>query len=103
MADLDQKVRYSHIAAACQLIALDNGGINRDRSVEKQERDFDRWISRQDLPNLPEIDRWLGSLSADDLETVCVGGQDEPETIAAKAKAPPFMEDLLNAYFDEVC
>lgn len=93
---------FPGIAAACLIVALDNGGINRGRSQRKQQADYRRWIAKQD-GNLAEIDAWLSGLSKETLETVCVGGQDEPETIAAKADAPPFTDDLLNDYFDEVC
>ena len=93
---------YPHIEKACLLIAIDNGGINRNRAVKQQRRDYAKWISRQDGP-LHEIDAWLGALSDEDLETACIGGQDEPETIAVKSTAPPFTDDLLNSYFDEVC
>ena len=94
---------YPGIAAACFLIALDNGGINRERSVERQGREFAKWMARQDQPNLAEIDAWLDELSEEDLELVCVGGTGEPEVEAIRANAPVFMDDLLNAYFDEVC
>ena len=93
---------YPGIAAACLAIALDNGGINRTRGAKKWRADYRRWIAKRD-GNLAEIDAWLAALSHDALEMVCAGGQDEPETIAAKADAPPFMDDLLNDYFDEVC
>ncbi|SMC41167.1 hypothetical protein SAMN06297251_10288 [Fulvimarina manganoxydans] len=85
------------------LIALDNGGINRCRSVEDQRRDFDRWADKQPLQTLSSSDAWLSSLSQERLELVASGGQDEPDTIAAKEGAPDDLDDLLNSYFDEVC
>lgn len=93
---------YPGIARACLLIALDSGGINRDRSERKQASDFKRWIARQDGP-LVEIDTWLAGLTDDELEIVCCGGQGEPEQVALMAHAPAFADDLLDAYFDEVC
>jgi len=96
-------VRYLNIARACRLIALDNGGINRDRSIEKQFKQFTRWLKRQPESDdiLFAIDEWLDGLSRDDLETVCCGEHTEGQAILASA--PPFTDDLLNRYFDEVC
>lgn len=99
MADMD----YSGIARACFLIAIDNGGINRGRSEAMQKRDMGRWLAKQPSDTLPEIDAWLSALSDDDLDTFCCGGEDEPETEAVRATAPPFTDQLLNDYFDEVC
>lgn len=93
---------YENIAHACLLIALDNGGVNRGRSVRKWRGDFERFIERQAAP-LVEIDAWLGTLSKEQMETVTAGGADEPETKALLAAAPAFTADLLNTYFDEVC
>jgi hypothetical protein len=94
---------YPGIAAACLLIALDNGGIHRGRSEQQQSREFNKWLAKQDYPNLHEIDAWLASLSKADLDQFCSGGTGEPETEAIRANAPAFTDDLLNSYFDEVC
>lgn len=91
---------YPNIAAACLLIALDNGGINRARSVDKWAGDFNRFIGSRD-GLLPETDAWLKGLSEDDFETACCGEHSEMEAILATA--PPFTGDLLNDYFDQVC
>lgn len=93
---------FPHIAAACLLIALDNGGINRERSERKWTDDYIRWIAKQDGP-LAEIDAWLSTLSDEQIDLLSVGGSDEPETIAIRASAPPFTDALLEAYFEEVC
>ncbi len=95
--------RYPGISRACLEIALDNGGINRGRPLKQQQRELARFLERQPQEILPAIDAWLSGLSDDDLSTVCCGGQDEPETQALRAKAPPFTDQLLNDYFDEVC
>ena len=97
------KMQYPGIAAACFLIAIDNGGINRTRSADKQATDFGKWLAMQDYPNIDEIDQFLSALSKEDLELLSVGGTGEPEVEAIRAKAPAFTDDLLNAYFDEVC
>ena len=97
------KLSYPGIARAAFEIAIDNGGINRNRSERQQEKEFQRWIAKQPPDILPPIDAWLASLSDDDLQTFCSGGQDEPETEAIRKHAPPFTDSLLNAYFDEVC
>lgn len=96
-------VEYPGIARACLLIALDNGGINRERPVARQRRDMERWIAKQPQEILPAIDAWLAALSDEDLDAFCCGGEDEPETEAIRATAPPFTDQLLNDYFDEVC
>ena len=94
---------YQGIARACLLIALDNGGINRSRSVDKWRRDYTRWIERQDGPWLESIDAWLLGLSTTDLDLACNGGSGEPDVEAVRSKAPPFTEDILDGYFDMVC
>lgn len=96
-------VEYPGIARACLLIALDNGGINRYRSVETQKRDMERWLAKLPADILPPIDAWLAALSDEDLDTFCCGGEDESETKVIRATAPPFTDQLLNDYFAEVC
>ena len=95
--------KHPGIARACQLVALDNGGINRFRSVEKQSRQFNAWLAKQEYPNLAELDQWFAALSEDELELFCCGGTGEPEADAFLAKAPAFADDLLTQYFEEVC
>jgi hypothetical protein len=97
-----ETLSYAGIARACFLIALDNGGINRGRSVRKWRGDYERWIAIQAGP-LAEISSWLADLPDEQMELVCGGGEDEPETIAARADAPAFTDALLTSYFDEVC
>lgn len=89
--------RYPAIAKACFLIALDNGGIRRDRSVLKWAGEFSRWLERRAEP-LAEINRWLGDLTDEQLDTVCTGEATEAD--AALAAAPAFTQSLLNKYFD---
>lgn len=94
---------YPGIRRAALEIAFDNGGINRHRSQKQQGREYERWIAKQPPDILSAIDAWLVSLSNDDLFELCCGGEGEPEREAITAKAPPFTEQLLNDYFDEVC
>lgn len=96
-------MKYPGIQRAALEIALDNGGINRFRSKKQQSREFERWIAKQPADILPAIDAWLSCLSDKDLNTLCCGGEGEPETEAIRQFAPPFTEQLLNDYFDEVC
>lgn len=96
-------VLYPGIARACLEIALDNGGIYRGRSVEQQQRELAQWLAHQPQELLPAIDQWLSSLSENDLGEFCCGGEDEPAKATLRAQAPPFTDDLLNRYFDEVC
>jgi hypothetical protein len=98
-----QSIHYPGIAKACFEIAIDNGGINRDRSEADQRKAFEAWLPTQPAEWLGPIETWLSSLSVDNILLVASGGEDEPETLAAREGAPPFTDDLLNAYFDEVC
>jgi hypothetical protein len=97
---------YPNIARACQLIALDNGGINRTRGALAQVRECERWLEDRaqfQFPNVDEIDAWLATLTDDQLDAVCCGGQGEPEQVAAMVGAPPFTDELLTTYFEDVC
>lgn len=97
------ETRFPGIYRACLLIALDNGGINRTRSVERQRREYERWLSSHPDEMLQPIDAWFTSLSDEDLDMVCTGGTGEPEVEALRAQGPPFSDDLLNDYFEKVC
>lgn len=92
---------FSGISRAAFLIALNNGGINRNRSEKDQKQDLERFLSRQPQEILPAIDAWLTGLSEEELEVVCTGEHFEMEVILSKA--PPFTNTLLNDYFDQVC
>ncbi|MGF7005810.1 hypothetical protein [Aminobacter sp. BE322] len=94
--------RYPGIVRAALEIAYDNGGINRFRPETKMRKEFADFLERQPQEILPAIDAWLTGLSTEDLETVCCASC-EPEGEALMAKAPPFTDQLLNDYFDEVC
>lgn len=100
---MPSETHYPGIARAALLIALDNGGINRHRSQQQQERERERWLATQPEEILASVDAWLATLSDDQLEQVCCGGEGEPEREAVMADAPPFTDELLNSYFDEVC
>jgi hypothetical protein len=58
---------YSNIAHACFIIAVDNGGIHRDRGAEAWQRDYEHFIERQNAL-LSEIDAWLGTAAIRALE-----------------------------------
>lgn len=92
---------YPGIKRAAIEIALDNGGINRDRSMSQMLADFGNWLEDQDQAILPSIDAWLTDLSEDDLSTVCCGEHSDMQRLIKSA--PPGTDDLLNRYFDEVC
>lgn len=93
--------RFPGIARAAFSIALDNGGINRNRSEKQQRRDFNQFIDRQPPEILADIDAWLSSLTDDELETACTGEQTEMDDLLSGS--PPFTDKLLNDYFNEVC
>jgi len=95
--------QYPALHRAFRSIALDNGGINWTRSAERQEREARAFLAKRDSALLEPIEAWLSSLSEDDLETVCNGGANEPETLSLMTGAPPFADAILNEYFEEVC
>lgn len=94
---------FPKIYQAALEIALDNGGINRSRPVEKQKHEFEQWIAQQPDEPLPAIEAWLATLSDGQINLVACGCMDDPEPRALIALAPPFTDDLLTRYFEEVC
>ena len=97
MGDIE---RFPNIEKAALEIAYDNGGINRDRSEAQQKRDLRSFLLECGLEreHLRDIDTWLGTLSKNDLQTVCAGEYNESQTILANA--PMFTDHLLNEIFD---
>lgn len=93
--------RFPGFARAALLIALDNGGINRTRPETQMKREMREWMAKQPAEILVPIDAWLTSLSGTDIDTVCCG--EASEAAALLASAPPLTDQMLNAYFDEVC
>jgi hypothetical protein len=90
------------ILRAFESIALDNGGINWNRSSEQHQRECAEWLDEiKDQFDIVMIDAWLSSLSDDDLETACNGLDTDME--ALMQEAPPDTSDFLNLYFNEVC
>lgn len=92
---------FPNIYRACLEVALDNGGINRDRPVEQHRREFDQWLAKQPQEILSDIEAWFASLSEEQLRSAVSGA--EPEDQALLASSPPFTDDLLTRYFEEVC
>lgn len=92
---------WAGLARAAFSIAIDNGGINRLRSVAQWRREFLKWAAKRPDDMLRPIDQWLAALTDEQMETVCCG--EASETEAALVSAPAFTDDLLNDYFDEVC
>jgi hypothetical protein len=93
---------YPSIEKACLEIAYDNGGVNRLRpeaQVRKEIADF--LAARPYSDHFGAIDKWLGELSKDELETVCAG--EETEMLAVLSTAPAWTSSLLEQYFEEVC
>ncbi len=97
----DVRAGFPGIERALLLIALDNGGVNRDRPATQVRREIGDWLTKQPADLLPEIDRWLAALNDDDLDTVCAG--EEGDRAVLLSGAPPFTDDLLSRYFNEVC
>lgn len=92
--------RYPGISRATLLIATDNGGINRDRSVKQQRKDLCRWLAGQPTEMIEPIEAWLSKLSDDEMAIVCC---DPDEGGDLMKLAPPFTDDFLDRYFHEVC
>lgn len=93
---------HPNIERACLEISYDNGGVNRHRpetQVRKEMADF--LAARPYSDHFAEIDKWLGRLSKDDLQTVCAGEESEQRSILSVA--PAFTSQLLDEYFEEVC
>lgn len=101
------KPRLANIEKAAELIARDNGGINRHRPVEDHKRELREYLAKGEsdgpwyFAHLADVDAWIGGLSDVQLETVCCGEQSEQQ--AALRGSPPGTDELLNAIFEEVC
>ncbi len=50
---------------------------------------------------LEPIEAWLAGLSDEEVQWVCSGGEAEGQELLASA--PPFTDDLLTRYFEDVC
>lgn len=94
-------LEFEHIRNACIYISYANGGVNRDRSIVTVLGNISSFLDEhRGVFDLPKIDQFLSTLSADDIETLCDGDQDEAEKICESG--PNGVHELLNAYFD-VC
>lgn len=93
--------RFPGVKQAALTIAYDNGGIFVGRTEKQMLRELGRWLDKQPEEMLQPIDAWLSALSKEGMEIACCGEDDERERLLASA--PPFTDDLLNAYFNEVC
>lgn len=98
---MDIKEKYPKILNAFQLIALDNGGINRNRPVEQQEEESIKFLSEYEQDSLDAIEAWLAALTDEQLDTFCNGEHTEMDAIAQLG--PENCTDLFDEYFDEVC
>jgi len=93
--------RYPGIAKAALEISYDNGGINRDRTEGKMLRELDRFLEGVPYADLlPDIDRFLGKLNEEDLNTICAGEHTDQQAIVALG--PPFTDTLLTDIFEQV-
>lgn len=108
MANEDQPepwefLAFPGIARACFTIAIDNGGINRDRGAHRWAQEYSAFIDGRmaAAEELPGIDAWLLGLSAEELDTVCAGEASEADAILSGG--PAAARDILDDYFDQVC
>lgn len=91
------------IERAALQIALDNGGIFRDRPTWVWREEFREWLSKRTEPNLDEIDAWLSSLTDDLLDTFATGCEEDSRFEELQKASPKGANELLDDYFNEVC
>lgn len=105
------KTIYPNIWDACFLITVDNGGLNRNRSVEQIQTEFEAFIERVQKTeswNLVAINNWIGTLDRksygvldSQFDILCCG--EETERDALLNGSPIGTNDLLEKWFEEVC
>lgn len=100
MTDIKALTAYPKIKQAFLAIAYDNGGIYRERSQEKMLEEANDWLSKLTGHNLDHIEQWLGTKDDGEIEMICTDSEAYAETHGA---IDPQVDNLLNAYFDEVC
>ena len=91
---------FPGFTAATLEIARDNGAINRFQTESAVLKRLAKFLKEQEAGQVHDAEKWLVSLSQDDLETVCSGEHGEAQAIVQNA--PPFTDTLLNQIFDEV-
>lgn len=85
-----------YLERAAELIALDNGAINR---LYSRDQVVDKMIKAVKA-NYPvevraEVEEFLSGLTAEELDDLCCGDQDE-------AEAPQIVKDVLNYMFNNM-
>lgn len=99
LPELWQK-RYPKIIKATLEIAYDNSGINRNRSEEDVLNDLKTYLFIGDLSETDLCERFLETLSDEDLVIVCTGEESEQDAILARG--PSMLDGLLVGIFNEV-
>jgi len=92
---------YPGIAKAALEMAYCNGGVNRYRPEREVIAALDQRVLGGGIDlafDLRAIDRWLGALHYDDLQTAVDGEQSEMEQLIAGA--PAGTEAVLNAIWE---
>ncbi len=117
MTDAPDRVDYDSrgfpgITKAALSLAYDNGGINRERSEEDCLRELGEYLGEHWLRadhaglrtllfcSLIGMDRWLSTLSDEELGTACNG--EEREAHEVLSRAPLGTDELLNGIFENV-
>lgn len=92
--------RFPGIAKATIEMAYDNGGVHRERREHDVLRDLDTVLNDGVAIafNLSEIDKWLATLSDDDLQIAVAGEETEREQLMGTA--PPGTDALLDEIFE---
>lgn len=91
------------VSKAIVLMERCNGGVNRYRTEADVLRAIGKAIPQHGLDiafNLAAIDKYLASLSDDDLLNVVDGDQDERKAFMKKTDAPDGTDELLEFFFD---
>jgi hypothetical protein len=91
-------VRYTNILNAAVVMACSNGAINRAQSEELFRRRVNEALTCFTGGNLDEIDRWIGTLNSEQVETLVDG--EESEMRAVEAAGPIGTAELMRFIWD---
>ena len=94
---------YPNIQLATIEIAHDNGLISRCRSADSIYEDLQQFLSVSEYTpeQLANINDWLGTISKEDMKTVCNG--EEGDISNVMLGSPIHTDKLLDDIFTYVC
>jgi len=91
-------MRYEAIKQAAIVMALDNGAINRYRTLVQFLDDLRAALEKEDADNLEAANVWLGTLNYEQIDIFTGGSDEEIDAL----NSPEFVDDLFNRIFQEV-